>query len=75
VERVVASYEAEGHDVDVIEVVDDDVTWCCVIVDGELLPAISSSTDHLLAPRSLRSSTSGPFRSGDTSPAVGGTER
>ena len=37
-ERVIASYQAQGHDVDVVEVVDDAVTWFRVSVDGELLP-------------------------------------
>lgn len=37
-ERAIASYQAQGHDVDVVEVVDDEATWFRVIVDGELLP-------------------------------------
>jgi hypothetical protein len=38
VERAIASYQAQGHDVDVVEVVDDEANWFRVIVDGELLP-------------------------------------
>jgi hypothetical protein len=37
-ERIVASYRVEGHQVDVVELVDEDVAWYQLAVDTQLLP-------------------------------------
>ena len=36
---MVASYHVRGRDVDVVAVIDDNVAWFQLVIDGELLPA------------------------------------
>jgi len=38
VERIVASYQIDGHDLEVFEMVDEDVAWYQVAVDNVVLP-------------------------------------
>lgn len=37
-ERIVATYRVEDHEVDVVEMVDEDRTWFDLAIDGAVLP-------------------------------------
>jgi hypothetical protein len=37
-ERIAATYRIGTHDVDVVEMVDDDLTWFELVVDNTVLP-------------------------------------
>jgi len=38
-ERIVATYKLEGHEVNVIEMVDEDIAWYQLVVDNTVLPS------------------------------------
>jgi hypothetical protein len=45
-ERITATYHLGGHTVEVIEMIDDDVSWFELVVDNTVLPVDAQITDH-----------------------------
>ncbi len=44
-ERIVATHQFDGHEVDVVEMVDEDRTWFELAVDGAVLPLGDQSAE------------------------------
>jgi hypothetical protein len=44
-ERIVATYHIDGHEVDVVEMVDEDRAWFELAVDGAVLPLGDQSAE------------------------------
>ena len=44
VERFIATYSIDGHEVDVVEMLDDDGAWFELAIDGAILPDGGSFT-------------------------------